>query len=70
MFISSLGGGGGGVNSIYLFIFKNPLLYLLTYFSYSFIYLGCLHEFFFLSFVCFMSHMSEFDALLACRRSF
>ena len=31
---------------------------------------GCLHEFFFLSFVCFMSHMSEFDALLACRRSF
>ena len=40
-------------------------MYLLTYFSYFFIYLGCLHEFFFLSFVCFMSHMSEFDALLA-----
>ena len=33
-------------------------------------FLGCLHEFFFLSFVCFMSHMSEFDALLASRRSF
>ena len=58
------------MNSIYLFFSKIKLLYLLTYFSYSFIYLGCLHEFLFLSFVCFMSHMSEFDALLACRRSF
>ena len=72
MFISSLGGGGGGgeFNLFNFFFSKIQLLYLLTYFSYSFIYLGCLHEFFFVSFVCFMSHMSEFDALLACRRSF
>ena len=64
------GGGGGGVNSIYFVFSKIQLLYRLTYFSYSFIYLGCWHEFFFLSFVCFMSHMSKFDALLACRKSF
>ena len=75
MFNSSLGGGGGGGGgggefNLFLFFSKIQLLYLLTYTSYSFIYLGFLHEFFFLSFVCFMSHMSEFDALLACRRSF
>ena len=71
MFNSSLGGGGGGGEfNLFFFFSKIKLLYLLTYFSYSFIYLGCLHEFFILSFVCFMSHMSEFDALLACRRSF
>ena len=66
MFNSSL----GGEFNLLLFFSKIQLLYLLTYFSYSFIYLGSLHEFFFLSFVCFMSHMSEFDALLTCRRSF
>ena len=74
MFNSSFGGGGGGGGgcefNLFLFFSKIQLLYLLTYISYSFIYLGCLHEFFFLSFVCFMSHMSEFDVLLACRRSF
>ena len=66
MFNSSL----GGEFNLFIFFSKIKLLYLLTYFSYSFIYLGCLHEFFFFSFVSFMSHMSEFDALLACRRSF
>ena len=66
MFNSSL----GGEFNLFIFFQKSNFCISLTYFSYSFIYLGCLHEFFFLSFVCFMSHMSEFDALLACRRSF
>ena len=52
MFNSSLGG------EFKKKISKIQLLYLLTYFSYFFICLGCLHEFFFLSFICFVSHMS------------
>ena len=52
------------------FFSKIQLLYILTYFSYCFICLGCLHVLFFFSFVCFVSHMIEFDALLANRRSF
>ena len=65
MFNSSLGGGGGGgggefKNSIFFFQKSNYCISILVY----------LHVFFFLSFVCFVSQMSEFDALLASRRSF
>ena len=50
-----------GVNLEFKFFFsKIQLLYLLT----------CLFACAFLSFVCFVSHMTEFDALLASRRSF
>ena len=58
------------IQKVFFFFFKSPTLYLLTFFSYCFIFLGYLHVFFFLSFVCWMSHMSEFDALFANRRSF
>ena len=70
MFIRSLGGGGGGggVNSRIQNFSKIQLLYFLVI---SFSFIDCyLHVDFFLPFICFVFHMSEFEALLASRRSF